>query len=157
MIVVSDASPLIALLNVGRIDLLRDLYDTILVPPAVAEEVLAGDPPAGFPPDWIEVRAPGIEAPAETAGLGAGETAALTLSVEIAAEIVVIDERRGRAVARALGLTAVGLLKVVLDAKAAGLIPSVQPVLAELGDADFRISDDLRAEVLRRAGEQAPP
>ena len=157
MIVVSDASPLITLLNVGRLKLLRDLYGSLVIPSAVLAEVTAPGTIAGFPPGWIVVQDPAGPPPAETAGLGAGETAALTLAREIVADEVVIDERRGRAVAAALGLRAVGLLAVVVEAKRAGLIPEVGPVLDELVAAKFRLSAALRADILDLADEADPP
>ena len=120
MIVVSDASALVTLLNVGRLGLLRELYARVLVPSAVSGEVLARGPVGGFPPDWIEIRDPAGPAPPETAGLGAGETAALTLARELSADAVVIDERRGRAVASALGLPAIGETAAFTDVRVAG-------------------------------------
>ena len=153
MIVVSDASPLITLLNVGRLDLLRELYGGVVIPTAVLDEVAARGPVPGFPPGWVAVRDPAGPPPAETAGLGAGETAALTLAREVVADGVVIDERRGRAVAAALGLRPVGLLAVVVEAKRAGLIPAVGPVLDELVAAKFRLSAALRADILELADE----
>ncbi len=153
MIVVSDASPLVALLNAGRISLLQDLHGRVLIPTAVRNEVLRRGPIQGFPPDWIVVADPAGPPPPEAASLDPGETAALTLALELAADLVVVDERRGRRVAAELGLPYVGLLGLVAQAKAAGVIPSARPVIDELIVAGLHVSAKLRAEVLELVDE----
>lgn len=88
------------------------------------------------------------------AGLDPGESAALALALEIRADAVLVDERRGYEVARQVGLEAIGVLGILLRAKFAGCIPLVRPLLDALqADAGFWVSDRLRSEVLRLAGE----
>ena len=92
--------------------------------------------------------------PLSTRGLDPGETAALALALEIHADAVLLDERRGHEVAVQLGLRTVGLLGLLLQAKTAGFLPAVQPVLDSLRrEAGFWISDSVRQQVLRLAGE----
>lgn len=87
-------------------------------------------------------------------GLDPGETAALALAVEIHADAILVDERRGRAVAIQLGLRTIGILGPLVQAKSAGLLPAVEPVLDALRrDAGFWISEALRQQVLKLAGE----
>ena len=87
-------------------------------------------------------------------GLDSGEAAALSLAVEIHADAVLIDERRGYEVAVQLGLRTIGILGILLRAKSAGLIPVVKPVLDSLQrDAGFWLSESLRKQVLQAAGE----
>jgi predicted nucleic acid-binding protein len=65
-----------------------------------------------------------------------------------------VDERKGRKVAREMGLRVVGLLGILAEAKRAGFIDRIEPVLDELiGRADSWVDPDLRASVLREAGE----
>jgi uncharacterized protein len=86
--------------------------------------------------------------------LDPGETAAIALALEIRADAVLVDERRGHQVARQFGLTTISLIGIVLRAKAAGLLPRLAPVLDTLRTgAQFWISEQLRAELLRLAGE----
>jgi predicted nucleic acid-binding protein len=97
-------------------------------------------------PAGIRLQAPSVvfQAIQTAAGLDAGESAALSLAMEIHANAILLDERRGHEVATALGLPTIGLLGVLLRAKATGIVPSVRPVLDALQrDAGFWISESL--------------
>ena len=107
-------------------------------------------------PAGIRLQTPSVVFPAIQAatGLDAGETAALSLAMGIHADAILLDERRGHQVAMALGLPTIGILGILLRAKATGLLPSVTPVIDTLQrDAGFWISDSLRKQVLRLADE----
>ena len=161
MIVVADTSVVINLCCVGQGDLLRRLFLEVVVPPAVALEFarLASSVPrfAGLTlPKAIRQQAPNtVPALLSSAiGLDAGETAALALAVEIQADVVLLDERRGREVASQLGLRTIGILGLLPEAKSAGFLAAVGPVLDDLQrEAGFWIAKPLRQQVLRLAGE----
>ena len=155
MIVVSDASPLATLVNMGRSDLLPALYGRVLIPAVVRDE-LRVKWPGPFPPGWLDVVDMRTPPPAEAAGLDPGEAAAIALAIERSADLLLIDERQGRAVAEGLGLTARGLLGTLVAAKAAGLIGSVADLFPELDRAGFYYSAKLKAAVLRSVGELGP-
>jgi uncharacterized protein len=161
MIVVSNTSPISNLAAIGQLDLLQQLYGTIIIPPAVYQELInSGDTdPATLAVqnlDWIQTQPVSDQVLLETlqSSLDLGEAEAITLAVEINAERLIIDERRGRNEAVRLGLQVTGLLGIVLAAKQQGLIPLVQPILADLRENSFWIRDALYAEVLRLAGEE---
>ena len=79
---------------------------------------------------------------------------ALALALELKASAVLIDERTAREVATQLGLRAIGLLGILLDAKQRNLLAEVRPLVEALeAEAEFRIDPELRARVLRQAGE----
>ena len=130
MIVVSDASPLISLAVTGHLELLKNLYGQVLIPEAVYQELTDSDP--GLPGtievqtlEWI-VSHPVtnvIVVRALQGELDHGEAEAIALAVEVQAELVLIDERRARAVATRLGLNVVGVLGVLVEAKHKALIP----------------------------------
>jgi len=161
VIVVADTSVLINLCRVGRGDLCRLLFHEVLIPPEVAVEferlVSTGPRFAGLKlPDGVCCQPVTVvpALPLSTRGLDPGETAALALALEIHADAVLLDERRGHEVAVQLGLRTVGLLGLLLQAKTAGFLPAVQPVLDSLRrEAGFWISDSVRQQVLRLAGE----
>lgn len=159
-VVVSDTSPLRALAHVGQLSLLPHFFDRILVPPAVAAELLH---PVGLLPP-LDLRNVGfavVESPQDTQRvqellrrLDAGEAEALALAIEVRADSVLIDEAAGRSVAAELGLTVIGALGILLLGKQDGLIESVAPLLDRLErEIRFFISPALRSDVLRRAGE----
>ena len=68
---------------------------------------------------------------------------------------ILIDERRGRAVAMAHNLPLFGVLGVLLQARRSGHLARVEPPVAELLAGGYRLSDALVAAVLRAAGEAA--
>lgn len=161
MIVVSDASPLIALAAINRLELLRDLYTELVIPTAVYNEVTAIRPTAPGAYDvreakWIQVRPAGNRALVEalTLELDVGESEAIALAVELDADLLLMDERRGRMAATRLGRRVVGVLGLVIEAKAAGFLLAVRPILNALTThAGFRISPVLLEKVLVSAGE----
>ena len=156
MIVVSDASPLVSLANVGRTDLLPALFGRVLVPSAVRDEIVRKWP-GPFPPPWLDVADPAGPPPAATAGLDCGEAQAIALALERGVDLLLIDEQKGRRIGKSLGLTARGVLSVLVDAKHAGLVPSAADAMDELAAVGFYCSAAVRAEALRLAGEAAPP
>jgi predicted nucleic acid-binding protein len=90
----------------------------------------------------------------EALGLDPGETAAILLAGAVAAEVLRIDERRGRAVAVARGLHVIGTLGVLVGARRAGALDRVAPVIAELRADGFSLSDAVSDAVLEQVGER---
>lgn len=161
MIVVSDTSAIINLAAVGQLSLLEQLYGTVLIPPAVRTEITAGGPnaPGAVAVNslaWIRSVPIANEALviALSGQLDRGEAEAVALALEQRADLLLVDERRGRSVATNVGLKVVGLLGVLLEAKAKGLLPRLKPVLDDLvSKAGFWISGPLIQATLRAAGE----
>jgi len=161
LIVVSDTSPILNLARIGRLDLLPLLYHQVLMPSAVYEELIRSK--SDLPPaidlasqPWLIVATPNdrkrIQELCEH--LDFGEAEAIVLAMELRADLLLVDERRGRRIASAAGLAITGLLGVVAAAKRAGLIDSARPMLDELiQTARFWIGADLYAEVLSELGE----
>lgn len=161
MIVVSDASPLIALAAVGRLELLHRLYGEVLIPEAVYREVTTSAPHAigaeeVKAAEWIRVQ-PVRERTLVVAlslELDAGEAAAIALAVESGADLLLMDERRGRLAAVRLGTHVIGVLGVLIEAKKTGMLPEVRPLLDALErNAGFHIGAALYRRVLSAAGE----
>jgi predicted nucleic acid-binding protein len=149
MTVVSDTSPITNLAAIGQIDLLRSLFGTIHIPRAVWDELSAqGQEWPGFVEvkraEWFhqhEVTGRGLVLALEQ-DLDTGEAEALALARELNATLVLIDEREGRRAAKRLGLRAVGVVGVLIEAKERALLSSVRPHLEALrSEAGFYLSD----------------
>jgi predicted nucleic acid-binding protein len=115
--VVADASPLIAFQQIGQLQLLHSLFTEIAVPSAVVREIQPSVPPV----PWI-VERPLTQAIAPLVlrtSLGAGESEALSLALEIRARQLIVDERAARRAAETLGLGVIGRLGILLAAKRA--------------------------------------
>ena len=149
MLVVADSSVLIAYHQIDQLAVLRDLYTSVVVPPAVARETA---PSLGNLPDWIAIVAPSTDH-ALTLRLDDGEREALSLAMEILPGAVLIDDLAARRVARDLAVPIIGSAGVLVDAKSAGLIDRVSPILHAMRAGGLYLSDEIADEVLRRAGE----
>lgn len=156
MIVVTDAGPLIYLAGAGELDILRHLFDAVVVPRVVFDEVtVAGAGRIGSAEvaaaTWLRVE---IEAPDPrlSATLDAGEASAIPLAERLHATLLV-DDASARAVAQDRGIRIVGTLGVLLLAKRAGRVSLVAPILERMAALGMYVSADLRRRVLQAAGE----
>lgn len=146
---VANSSCLIGLEAIGRREILSDLYESVLIPEAVESEV------GGSLPKWFDVRTVANTGMVQALQLqlGDGEAEAIVLASELSATRLILDDRKARRIAQQMGLPVTGTLAVLLRAKQQGLLPAVSDVIDELRGVHFHVSDDLVAEVLRRAGE----
>lgn len=152
MLTVSNSSPLIALAEIGQLDLLSRLFGSIVVPPAVVSEVAPSLPDL---PTWVEVR-PLQRTPAEALtrrALGPGERDAIALSIELKASRVILDDLLARRIASTLGVPVIGTLGVLVAAKQNRLIDSIRPLVDRLAQGRFFIGEDLYRDLLEMAGE----
>jgi predicted nucleic acid-binding protein len=158
--VISNSSPLINFATLERLDILQTLYGRVLIPEAVYHEVVVvGQNHSGAAAvsqaTWIAQEAvtnmPAVRALHD---LGRGEAEAIILAAEHPGSLVILDDRRGRLVADSLGLTMIGTLGILLIAKRKGLIQSLTMEIEYLQTRiGFRLGADLKARVLREAGE----
>ncbi len=153
MLVVSDTSPLNYLVLIGEVELLPRLFTSVLAPPAVLEEMKHAGSPAAVrewaiaPPAWLTIAAPTSDS--VRVQLGRGETDAIRLAIEHQADAVLIDERRGTAVARQLGLSVVGTLAILQAASERALV-DLPEAIGKLRKTSFRASEELLQSLLRR-------
>lgn len=153
MIVVSDTSPLTALLTLGKADLLAQLFAEVFIPQAVQMELSRSH--AGLP-EWLQVRVVRDKQQVQRFSelVDSGEAEAIVLAGELHADRVLMDERKGRRLATQQGLRVVGLLGVVLLARQRGLIPSARALLERLDrEAGMYLADDVREAALKSVGE----
>ena len=157
MILVADASALIALSACDSLALLEELFGTVLVPQAVFLEVAAVDKPQS---DRLrsylqgKVRAVDMQRFVYLdAYADAGETQAMLLYKELAADYLLIDDRRGRKVAKINQIKTVGSLGVLLQAKRAGMISRIAPLIEQIAASPVFMSESLIQTVLDLADE----
>jgi len=159
-VVVADTGPLIALTKASLLNLLSALFGSVYIPEAVSTELQLDSARA----DSVALKAaidhnPSIcvrnatAIPAElTDRLDAGEAEAIALASELGA-VLLIDERRGRAVAVHESVSIIGTGRLLLAAKKRGLLEQVGPVLATLRRNGYRLADSLAEYVLSEADE----
>jgi predicted nucleic acid-binding protein len=152
---VVNASPLIVLGKIGQLDLLTKLPQQIVVPAAVASEIIAG--PDGDAARlavqsqmFTIVNTPEIEPELAAWDLGAGETSVLAYALAHPGWIAVLDDGAARKCAKTFGISMKGTLAVVIMAKKHGLIPSAARVLHSLQEAGLRLDEGLIQVVLQQ-------
>lgn len=159
-VVVSDTSPIRALAHLELLPLLVELYDEVVIPPAVFNELTREGklftPLSRTDLALFCLREPALEI-AQTVAfleLDPGEREAIRLAIELSADGLLIDENSGRRVATTYGLRVTGTLGILGQAKRLGLIESVGPLIDRLRtEINFFISPALRREVLTDLGE----
>lgn len=158
--VVCNSSPLIHLSKTGRLSLLRDFFQEILVPREVWTESVensggAKDAREIKEADWI--RPLSIEdtdlKKALKMTLDEGEAAAIVLALEQKADIVLMDDYDGRAVAKEYDLMVTGTIGILLKAKLEGKIPSLRHDLDVLKESGFWLGEELYLKTLKQANE----
>jgi predicted nucleic acid-binding protein len=162
--VVSDSSPLNYLALLSDFDLLRQIYHTVVIPPAVYREVVKNG--AHYPVgkdvqaalgNWISVaEAPdpaGVAVLRRAFHLDLGESEAILVPEALEIAPVLMDERRGVQCARSRGMVVIRTPLIYAHAKILGLVGSVREKLDELRSHGFRLSDRHYEQVLRDLGE----
>ena len=139
-VVIADASCLILFTNIQLLEVLRDLFSVLWITEEVEAEyglVL---------PAFISVHRPTDRDRQQTLQLilDPGEASSIALAEENPGCRIIIDERKGRRVALALGLDVTGTLGVLLEASNRGLIDADSKLLEKLNASDFRLSPDLK-------------
>ncbi|MEW6301852.1 MAG: DUF3368 domain-containing protein [Verrucomicrobiota bacterium] len=160
--VVCDSSPLVYLSKLNQFQILEQIYDSVLVPPAVWREVAVGG--EGLPESanlkaavaqgWVKVETPSpLEAIQLSAELGKGETQAILLAKERGA-VLVTDDGLGRSAAESIGVEVTGTIGVLIKGKRTGRISAIRPLVDSLRqETNFRMTDKLYRDALAQAGE----
>ena len=156
--VVSNTTPILSLLKIGKLDLLQKLYGKIKIPNAVFREIEAGKDRDYYTDitklSWIEI----IPIQSNSArlylfDLDDGEAETIILAQEQAADVVIIDDKLGRRYAAQINIPITGTIGILLKAKERGLITAVTPLLYELRNKSSWINDSLLTKAISLAGE----
>jgi predicted nucleic acid-binding protein len=129
VLVIADTGPVNYLLLVGHIDVLPALFGKVILPSVVRDELTDPGTPlvvrnwSAHPPPWVDVRLTTSDPDAVALkGLDAGEVTAITLALELAADLLLMDDREGVIAARRKGFAVTGTLGVLDLAAERGLL-----------------------------------
>lgn len=158
MLIISDTSPLTNLIRIKELDLLKLLYTEVVIPEKVQDELLNYENQKDEidKRDWIIVKkvSNSEEVKKLEAELDTGEAEAIVLAKELEADLIIIDERKGRKIAEENGLKIIGLLGVLIQAKRMGYVKELKSLLNELIDnVGFRVSQELYNRILKEVNE----
>jgi len=158
-VVICDTSPLIYLHHLQQVPLLAKLYEKIIVPSAVAEEIETGIR-LGYPgPDldaftWLQVRnLPLNQSSLIIPDLGPGESEVISMALAYPGCLVIMDEAIGRQVAKINDISVTGTAGVLLKAKREGWMSSLADCLERLVRSGFWFDEETRLRLLDLAEE----
>ena len=134
-LIISDTSCLIALTNIGRLNLLKELCTVVYITPEVAAEY------GEALPDWIQVIPVKDAQKVQTINndLDLGESTAIALALETQNSLLILDDGKARRFAKNIGLTMTGTLALLITAYKAGILPDFNIVIETLRGHNFRI------------------
>lgn len=144
-IVISDTSCLIILSKIELLDILPALFGEIWITEEIKKEI------GETLPNWITVKKTDAVQITKILALNVdeGEASAMALYLEQTGDaLLVIDERKGRLIAKDLGIKIIGTLGILVKAKQSGLITNMQDVIDLLEQTDFRLSPILKQQLL---------
>ena len=154
--VVANTTPLIALADIGQLELLYHLYGEILIPAAVMDEI-ESEPARTLVTNATWIKQISInDAERKTlfkARLHAGEVEVILLAEDEKADLVIMDDNSAKKTAKYLGLNVTGTLGVLLKAKQTGKIQTVKPLIQQLIDNGLYVDEQTKQMVLKYAGE----
>jgi len=167
MIVIADTTPIITLMKLQRLDLLEKLFEIVIVPHAVYEELISN---INYPDEkQMIVECPflkrlevsdrqSIKILREVVGLDAGESEAIALAEENHADLIIIDERKGRRVAKQMNLKIIGTIGILLQAFDCTILSKTEILsyAEQLKNSKIRISETLFELVLAHVKTQMP-
>lgn len=159
--VVSNATPLIYLAKIGRIDLLRKVFGEVFVPEEVRIEVVDKGKQLGegdayvvekaIKDGWLKVLS--VEALEIPIKLEPGEIAVFSLSRRQGLREVLVDEISARTAARLMGLIPRGTIYVLLKALEIREVNLSEflDALSDLVKHGFRLKEEVYLEAVREA------
>lgn len=156
--IVSNTTPIISLLKIGKLSILKDLYREIYVPKEVFAEIQNGKDKEYYTDlskiNWIKIaKIQNEKSLSYFLDLDKGEAETIILTTEISADLIIMDETLGRFHAKHANLKITGTLGVLLKAKKSGNIEKIKPLLYELKNKGIWLSNGLIDKTLILANE----
>jgi len=159
LLVIADTSPIRYLVQIGQIDLLCQLFEKVSIPIEVAEELRHPSAPSAVqswinePPAWLNVQEVSEIDDPELKALDPGERSAITLGISLKADLILIDERKGNAVALSKGFETTGTLGI-LDLAAKRRLINLRDVVDRLKRTNFRYRPEIIEAMLAQGKHQ---
>ncbi len=156
--VISNTTPILSLLKINKIEILKELYEEVIIPNEVFLEIEKGKEKLFYADltkfDWIRIeKISNARSSTYFFDLDKGEAEVLILANELNADLVILDELMGRRYAKQLDLNITGTIGVLLKAKELGLIESLRDVLQELIAKGTWLNPQLIGKILKMADE----
>jgi predicted nucleic acid-binding protein len=145
-LVVADTSPIHYLVLCGIIDVLPHLFERVVIPVAVKNELQADETPDSVKrlisdaPSWLTVEA--SEPIHSIHSLDRGELEAIALAQKLHASFLLIDERVGRTAAEELNIPIIGTIGIIRIASDSGYI-DLTATISKLRSTNMRLSPEL--------------
>lgn len=154
--VIANTTPLIALANIGALNLLQKIYGEIIIPPAVVQEIKSEPAKTSVAAsEWIRVCSikNGNKRNLYKSRLHAGEVEVMILAEEQSADLLLMDDKAAKKTAKFMGYNVTGTLGVLLRAKREAHIEEIKPLLEKLVFDGMFISDGIIRLTLAQAKE----
>jgi predicted nucleic acid-binding protein len=148
-IIISDTSCLIALSNIGMLHILKDLFEEVLITPEVNDEF------GNQLPNWIIVsQAKNKLKQTEIENkLDKGEASSIALALEIPSSTLIIDEVKGRNIAKNLNIEIIGTIGIIILAGKKGIVNDVISIVLKLVNNGFRLSNEIVDRIIENYGK----
>ena len=161
MTLVADTGPLIALVKIDHVHLIHVTAGRVLIPEGVERELLSRPGPwiqriEQAKTEWLTVvpcNPPSDAVMAATATLDEGERQAIVLAAQESCDVLLIDDKKGREAAASLGIPITGVVGLLLTMKTRGRVEKIRPLLEELRNHGYWLSDHLVHWACKKAGE----
>ncbi len=154
--IVLNASPIIALFKAGLDFVLPEIFDSIVVPDAVWQEISLYDDEAfrGLSKAvWLKRKEFGIENRILVWNLGNGESQVLSWALNNPDFIAVVDDLAARRCAASLNIRCIGTAGLLVLAKRRTLIPSLENALSQVRNAGLYLADNLVDRLIAKEKE----
>lgn len=158
MLIISDTTPIISLIKADKLYLLEKMFGNVIIPKAVYDELTVNEKygkEIAELKEAIFIKVSKVENNASVnilrnvTGLDAGESEAIVLAEENDADLLLMDEHKGRQVAKKLGIRITGTIGILLQAFDEGMLTREDIVnsIVVLKESNIRISDNLCKKV----------
>lgn len=159
MTIISDTTPIISLIKINHLDLLKKLFEEVLIPEAVYRELTTNTlfeneakivKTSSFLRTSSVQNRKSLQVLQAVSGLDDGESEAIILADELKSDVLIMDERKGRKVAQKLGIKITGTVGLLIQAYSENMISAneIKTFLDQLKNSNIRLSESLIQKAL---------